>query len=98
MSKMYNPPHPGKIIRIRCLEALGLTVTEAAKSLNVARPTLSDLLNEKSGVSPDMALKLAHVFGGSPELWLKLQMKYDLFQAGKRFSPEKLTQYEPRPS
>lgn len=92
-----NPTHPGKIIRLRCLDALGLTVTEAAKSLNISRPNFSALLNEKMGVSPAMALRLAHVFGGTPEIWLKLQMQYDLARARKTFSPEKLTRHEPRP-
>jgi len=76
---MYNPPHPGKIIRQFCIEPLGLTVTEAAKAIGVTRKTLSALLNGRSGISPEMALRLSKVFGRSPEGWLKLQLQYDLW-------------------
>ena len=76
---MYNPPHPGEIIRGFCIEPLGLTVTEAAKAIGVTRKTLSALLNGRSGISPEMALRLSKVFGRSPEGWLKLQIQYDLW-------------------
>jgi antitoxin HigA-1 len=77
--RMYNPPHPGEIIRELCIEPLGLTVTEAAKAIGVTRKTLSSLLNGRSGISPEMALRLSKVFGRSPEGWLKLQLQYDLW-------------------
>ena len=77
---MYNPPHPGEIIREFCVDALNLTVTDAAKSLGVTRKTFSALLNAKSGLSPEMALRLSKVFGRSPEGWLKLQLQYDLWK------------------
>ncbi len=76
---MYSPPHPGEIIREFCIEPLGLTVTEAAKAIRVTRKTLSALLNGRSGISPEMALRLSKVFGRSPEGWLKLQLQYDLW-------------------
>ena len=82
--KMHNPPHPGEIIREQCLEPLGLTVTAAAKGLGVTRKALSELLNGHSGVSPDMAVRVAKAFGGSAETWLGLQMQYDLWQAEQR--------------
>ncbi len=78
--RMYNPPHPGEIIREFCVDALNLTVTDAAKSLGVTRKTLSALLNAKAGISPEMALRLSKVFGRSPEGWLKLQLQYDLWK------------------
>lgn len=81
---MKNPPHPGRIIRQECIEALGLTVTAAAAGLGVARKTLSEILNGRSGISPEMALRLARAFGSSPEMWLGLQMDYDLAQAQKK--------------
>lgn len=81
---MKNPPHPGRIIRQECIEALGLTVTAAAAGLGVARKTLSEILNGRSGISPGMALRLARAFGSSPEMWLGLQMDYDLAQAQKK--------------
>ncbi len=81
---MYNPPHPGEIIKEFCIEPLGLTVTHAARSLGVTRKTFSALLNRRSGISPEMALRLSKVFGRSPEGWLKLQLQYDLWQTKQR--------------
>ncbi|MXY46856.1 MAG: HigA family addiction module antidote protein [Chloroflexi bacterium] len=78
---MYDPPHPGEFVKYECLEPLGLTITRAAKGLGVSRQALSNLLNEKSGVSVDMALRLSKAFGSTPEAWLRLQMSYDLWQA-----------------
>ena len=81
---MHNPPHPGGIVRRQCLEPLGLTVTEAAKGLGVTRQALSDLLNEKAGISVEMAIRLSMAFGSSPETWLGMQMAYDLWHARAR--------------
>jgi addiction module HigA family antidote len=78
---MYNPPHPGEIIREFCIEPLNINITEAAKALGVTRKTLSALLNGRAGISPEMALRLSKVFGRSPEGWLKLQLQYDLWKA-----------------
>ena len=77
--KMHNPPHPGEVIKELCLEPLGLSVTDAAKALGVSRKTLSALLNGRSGISPEMALRLAKAFDTSPESWLNQQMQYDLW-------------------
>ena len=82
--RMYNPPPPGDIIREFCIEALDLSVTDAAKSLGVTRKTFSSLLNGRSGISPEMALRLSKVFGRSPEGWLRLQLQYDLWQAQQK--------------
>ncbi len=81
---MFDPPHPGLSIKIDCLEPAGLTVTDGAKALGVSRQALSKLINGTAGVSPEMALRLAKAFGGTAELWLRLQMAYDLAQAQKR--------------
>jgi addiction module HigA family antidote len=81
---MRNPPHPGEIIKEMCVEPLGLTVTKAAESLGVTRKTFSMLLNGKSGISPEMALRLSKVFGRTPEGWLRLQLQYDLWKAKQR--------------
>ena len=78
---MYNPPHPGEIIKELCLEPLGLSVTEAAKALGVSRKTLSAILNGRSGISPEMALRLSKAFNTSPESWLNQQVQYDLWHA-----------------
>ena len=81
---MHDPPHPGLSIRIDCLEPAGLSVTEGAKALGVSRQALSKLVNGTAGISPEMALRLAKAFGSTPDMWLRLQMAYDLAQALKR--------------
>ena len=80
---MINPPHPGELVREECLVPLGLSVTAAAKALNVTRQALNNLVNEKAGISPDMAIRLEKAFGSSAEMWLRLQSAYDLAQARK---------------
>lgn len=81
---LHNPPHPGEFIREICLEPLGLTVTQTAKDLGISRKALSELLNGKSGISPEMALRLAKAFNTTPESWLMQQMHYDLWQARQK--------------
>ena len=78
-----NPPHPGRIIRQECLEPLGLSVTAGAKALGVSRNALSELVNERRGISPEMAIRLAKAFGSSPGIWAGLQLDYDMAQAVK---------------
>ena len=83
---MKNPAHPGELVRYDCLEPLGLTITDAAKALNVSRQTLNNLVNKKSGISPEMAVRLSKVFNGSPEFWMRLQLNYDLAQIERNAS------------
>jgi addiction module HigA family antidote len=78
---MFNPPHPGEVLRELCVEPLGLTVTGAAKALHVSRKTLSGILNGRAGISPEMAVRLSLAFGTTSELWLNLQVQHDLAQA-----------------
>ena len=78
---MYNPPHPGEIIKALCLEPLGISITEAAEALGVSRKTLSSIVNGKSGISPEMAVRLSIAFDTSSESWLNQQTQYDLWQA-----------------
>ena len=78
---MKNPPHPGLSVRHDCIEPLDLTITEAANVLGVTRQALNNLVNGKSGISPEMAIRLDKAFGGGAETWLRLQMAYDLAQA-----------------
>lgn len=81
---MHNPPHPGEVLR----EYLGdVTVTDAAQQLGVNRVTLTRIVSGHSGISPDMAFRLASAFGTSPELWAGMQMQYDLYQASKAKRP-----------
>jgi addiction module HigA family antidote len=75
---MKNPPHPGTVVLQECIEPLELTITQAAAALGVTRNTLSELVNGKRGISPEMAVRLSKVFGGSAESWLVQQAQYDL--------------------
>ena len=78
---MKKPPHPGLSVRQDCIEPLDLSITETADILGVTRQTLNNLVNGKSGISPEMAIRLDKAFGGGAETWLRLQMAYDLAQA-----------------
>ncbi len=78
---IYNPQHPGILVRNLCLEPLNLSVTEAADALGVARTTLSKLINGHIGISPEMAERLSIVFNTSDELWINIQAQYDLWKA-----------------
>ncbi len=85
MTRMYNPPHPGEVLR----EYLGnVTVTDAAKHLGVGRVTLQRVVTGNAGVSPDMAYRLGAAFGTSPELWAGMQLQFDLHKAGKIKRPK----------
>jgi addiction module HigA family antidote len=81
---MFNPPHPGEVIRELCLVPLGVSVTNAAKALGVSRKALSELLNGHTGVSPEMAMRLSIAFDTTPESWLTQQMHFDLWQASQK--------------
>ena len=83
MMPMMNPPHPGEHIRMDCLEPLELTVTAAAKALGVTRQALNNVVNEKSGISPEMAIRLEKIGWGTADGWMRLQMNYDLSQVRK---------------
>ncbi len=78
---MKNPPHPGLSVRYDCLEPLGLSVAAAAKKLGVARKHLSDIVNGRTGISPEMAIRLDKAFGGGAQTWYRMQAAYDLAQA-----------------
>ena len=82
--KMHNPPHPGEVLRELCIEPMGLSITEAAKALGVIRKTLSSILNGRSGISPEMAVRLSLAFGTSAESWLNQQAQYDLWEVEKK--------------
>src|SRR6476660_9833836 len=100
---MKLPPHPGLSVRRDCIEPLGLTITEAAEILGVTRQAFNNLVNGKSGISPEMAIRLDKAFGGGAEAWLRLQMAYDLAQARQHESEIKVKRVvrrkldEPRP-
>ena len=88
MTEMFNPPHPGLTLRDDVLPALGLTVTDAAGQLGVSRVALSRMLNGRTAISPDMALRLEAWLGvdrgGDARAWLAQQSAYDVWQAAQR--------------
>src|ERR1700733_16107739 len=81
---MHNPPHPGMIIKRILIENANLLITKAAKALGVGRVTLSKLINQKSGISPEMAVRLSIALNTSSEMWINMQSMYDLWQAEKK--------------
>jgi addiction module HigA family antidote len=92
MGRMFNPPHPGESLKEDILPALGLTVTEAAHQLGVTRTALSRVLNGRAGISPEMARRieawLGKDRGGRADLWLGMQLDYDLWQAEQKPAPK----------
>jgi addiction module HigA family antidote len=93
--RMYNPPHPGEHLREDWLNPLNLTVTKAAEILGVARKTADAIVNGRAGISPEMAIRISKAFGGNPDVWLRMQMDYDLWQAQKKADQIKVQRYEP---
>ena len=75
---MKNPPHPGEIVREDVIAELGLTVAEAALRLGVSRVTLSRVINDRAGISPNLAVRLELAGAGTARAWLAMQMNYDL--------------------
>ncbi len=92
---MFNPPHPGEVLKELYLEPLQLNVTDTAKSIGVTRKTLSFLLNGRSSISSAMAIRLSAAFPTStPEYWLNLQQQYDLWNAKSIVDVSKVVPYK----
>ena len=87
---MKTPAHPGRIVKSACLEPLGLSITEGAKILGVTRQTITKIVNGKSGISAEMAIRLSKAFGSTAETWVRMQASYDLAQARKNESKIKV--------
>ncbi|MEM1408882.1 MAG: HigA family addiction module antitoxin [Bacteroidota bacterium] len=83
-----RPVHPGEIIRHDYLEPLGLTIGDLANSLGITRSMLSAIINGRSSVSPEMAIRLSKVFDTTSDLWLGMQRSFDLYLAKEKFNPE----------
>ena len=95
---MKNPPHPGRSIKQNCLDPLGLSVTEGARVLGVARHTLSRVLNGHAAISPEMAIRLEKAGWSSAEFWLRRQTSHDLAQARRSEGHIEVARYEPQPT
>ena len=93
--QMKNPAHPGRIIKDGCLDALGLSVSDAAEHLGVRRTTLSRLINGRSGVSADMAIRLEKAGWSNADQWMRLQAAYELAQARRHQDDIQVERYKP---
>lgn len=82
--EMYNPPHPGIILLEECIKPLGFSISAFALKIGTTRKNLSEIVNGKTGISPEMALKLAKALKTSAQFWLNMQQAYDLWQAKQR--------------
>lgn len=91
---MKNPPHPGEIIRYEILEPLGLTVTDAAKLLKVTRPALSNVLNGRASLTPEMALRVEKAFGPKMDHLMRMQLAFDLARTRARARTIKVIRYQ----
>ncbi len=95
---MKSPPHPGRSIKDACLEPLGLSVSEGAKLLGVARNSLSRVIHGHAAISPEMAIRLEKMGWSTADAWLRMQTAYDLAQARKNATGIKVRPYQPSPA
>ncbi len=86
--RMHNPPHPGESLKKLYMEPMGLTIKAVAERLGVERKAISRLVNERGGISAEMAIRLAKAFNTTPDLWLNKQRNYDLWHAAQRLRRE----------
>ena len=84
MKRNLAPVHPGEILREEYIQERGLTITEVAKGLGIARANLSAIVNERAGISPELAVKLSEAFGNTAQFWVNLQKNYELWHAEKK--------------
>lgn len=82
--------HPGIFLKSELIGERGLKINRIAKMLKVSRQAVSNIFNERASISPEMAVRISKVFGGTPDIWMRLQMKYDLHHAELKIVKEKL--------
>jgi addiction module HigA family antidote len=85
---MHSPAHPGEILKAMYLEPMGVSITKAAEALGVSRKHVSAIVNGRVPVTPDMAVRLAGVFGTEPEIWINLQAQHDLWVVSQQTRPK----------
>lgn len=88
--EMFNPPHPGEILLEDFIKAYNFTISEFALRIGTSRKNLSEIVNGKTGISAEMALKLSKVLGTSAQLWLNMQQAYDLWHAKQKVDLDSL--------
>jgi antitoxin HigA-1 len=98
MTRLAQPAHPGRFIRMEVIEPLDISVTDAAKALGVTRPALSALLNGRAALSPEMALRIEKAFGPKMDTLLRMQTSFEIAKARKRTGKIKVPRYVPRPA
>ena len=96
MKMGMKPSHPGRILKNMYLDPLRLTVTETAQGLGVSRKQLSALLNQRAGVSPEMAVRLSEAFSTTAEFWTGLQMQFDTWNAEQNVSRKDIVHFYPK--
>jgi antitoxin HigA-1 len=96
MKRNLPPVHPGEILREDYIKERGLTITEVAKGLGIARANLSAIVNERAGISPDLAVKLSEAFGNTAQFWVNLQKNYELWYAERRINRSVIQHFAPR--
>ena len=97
MLEMFNPSHPGEILS-EYIKSTGITITEVALGLDISRKVLSQIINERAGISPEMAIKLSVAFDTSPEFWINLQKNYELWQARQNVDTSNIRRFVERAS
>ena len=90
--EMFNPPHPGEILLEECIKPLNMSISAFALKIGTSRKNLSEIVNKKTGISAEMALKLAKMLNTSPRFWLNMQQTYDLWQAKQRVNLDNIEQ------
>lgn len=88
--------HPGEMLKTELVDEAGLNITEIARLLQVSRQAVSGIMNQRTDISPEMAVRIAVVFGGTPDIWMRLQVQYDLSKAAQKIKTLKLIPYKPR--
>ena len=96
LKRGLSPSHPGEILREDFINERGLTITEVAKGLGVARGNLSAIVNQRAGISPELAVKLSVAFGNTPQFWSNLQTNYELWYAERAVNRDLIQQFSPR--
>ena len=91
---MFNPPHPGELLKVGYIDELKISVSKVALMLGVSRKTIYDIINEKTSITPAMALRISKAFNTEAEFWLNLQMKYDLFNAMQTTNQDDVKTYK----
>ena len=84
--EMFNPPHPGRLLKEGYIDELKISIAETALKLGVSRKTIYDIINCKAAVTPAMALRIAKAFNSDAQFWLDLQLQYDLWQAKQKIN------------